>query len=80
MLNDSAFVPSSLYSSLAPSSGSEAETALPILIFSPTFSAIARVVVVPSANIGTSFTSVTLIVTLILSLPPLPSEAVIVTE
>ena len=59
-------------------STSVAATTVPMFIPAPTFSAIARVAVVPSLNIGASFTLVTLIVTLILSVK-LPSEAVTVT-
>ena len=56
------------------------ETALPMFMSVPTFSAIDRVVLVPSENTGASLTLVMLIVTGILSLSPLPSEAMTVTE
>ena len=44
------------------------------------FSAMARVVLVPSVNSGASFTLVILIVTVIVSVPPLPSATETVTE
>ena len=64
---------------------SVADTAVPILTPEPVFSMMERVVLSPSENTGALFggvssTSVTFIVMVILSLPPLPSETLIVTE
>ena len=73
MVNDTASVPPRVNVS-ALLSGSVALTTLPMLMSVPTFSAMERVVVFPSAKTGASFTSVTLMVTVIVSVE-LPSEA-----
>ena len=78
MSNDVASVPLNVYVKESLST-SVAVTAVPILMFADTFSAIARVVLAPSENIGASLTFVTLMVTDILSLPPSPSETDTVT-
>ena len=57
-----ASVPVSEYVSVSPS-GSVAATAAPMLVPAAEFSAMLRVVDVPSSKVGFSFTSVTLMVT-----------------
>ena len=72
-------MPSSVYVRVVLTSGSVATTAAPMFVFNVVFSAIERVALSPE-NDGDSFTSKTLIVTLMLSLPPCPSDTVTVTE
>ena len=79
MLNAAASAPPKVYVSVSPASGSVAPTALPMSCPEPVFSAIERVAVL-LAKLGASLTSVTLIVTGMLSLPPLPSETSTFTE
>ena len=59
--------------SVSPS-GSIAVMGLPILVPLSVFSAIVRVILLPSVNTETSFTLETLIVTVMDTLPVFPSE------
>ena len=77
MLNDAASAPPSVQVSVS-SSGSVADSVLPILLPVAVFSSIDRVMLLPSANTGASLTSVTVIVTVMLSVA-VPSETVTVT-
>ena len=84
ILNDAESVPPSVYSSVSLSA-SVAVIALLIFVSVAVFSATERMAVLPVVKIGALFvgdssTFVMLMVTLIVSLPKLPSDTVMVTE